>query len=64
MQAAAARLAAARESQDFAAEVEAQKEIARLGYEEARLVESKQMAEMASKETIQEPKMPTNITPQ
>jgi hypothetical protein len=64
MQAAAARLAAAREAQDFAAEVEAQKEIARLGYEEARLVESKQMAEMASKETIQEPKMPTNITPQ
>jgi hypothetical protein len=49
MQAAAAKLAAAREQQDFAAEVEAQKEIARLGYEEARLVETKQMAEEAAK---------------
>ena len=64
MQAAAAKLAAAREANDFAAEVEAQKEIARLGYEEARLVESKQMAETASKEVVKEPSLPRNIAPQ
>jgi hypothetical protein len=63
MQAAAAKLAAAREANDFTAEMEAQKEIARLGYEEARLVESKQMAELASKEAPKEPEMP-RIAPQ
>ena len=63
MQAAAAKLAAAREVQDFAAEVEAQKEIARLGYEEARLVESKQLAEEASKVAPKEQELP-RITPQ
>ena len=63
MQAAAARLAAARESQDFAAEVEAQKEIARLGYEEARLIEAKQMAEEAVKYAPKEQELP-RITPQ
>ena len=63
MQAAAARLAAARETQDFAAEVEAQKEIARLGYEEARLIEAKQMAEEAVKYAPKEQELP-RITPQ
>jgi phage terminase Nu1 subunit (DNA packaging protein) len=41
LQAAAAKLAAAKEAGDLAAEVEAGKEIARLGYEEARLNEAK-----------------------
>ena len=41
LQAAAAKLAAAKEAGDLAAEVEANKEIARLGYEEARLNEAK-----------------------
>jgi hypothetical protein len=63
MQAAAAKLAAAREQQDFAAEVEAQKEIARLGYEEARLVETKQMAEEAQKFAPKNQELP-RITPQ
>jgi hypothetical protein len=63
MQAAAAKLAAAREASDFAAEVEAQKEIARLGYEEARLVEAKQMAEEAAKTAPKEQELP-RITPQ
>ena len=63
MQAAAAKLAAAREQQDFAAEVEAQKEIARLGYEEARLIEAKQMAEEAVKYAPKEQELP-RITPQ
>ena len=63
MQAAAAKLAAAREQQDFAAEIEAQKEIARLGYEEARLVETKQMAEEAAKVAPKQQELP-RITPQ
>ena len=63
MQAAAAKLAAARAEQDFAAEVEAQKEIARLGYEEARLVETKQMAEEAQKVAPKNQELP-RITPQ
>ena len=63
LQAASAKLAAAREAQDFVAEVEAQKEIARLGYEEARLVESKQMAEEAAKFAPKEQELP-KITPQ
>ena len=63
MQAAAAKLAAAREASDFAAEVEAQKEIARLGYEEARLVEAKQIAEEAAKAAPKEQESP-RITPQ
>jgi len=63
LQAASAKLAAAREAQDFVAEVEAQKEIARLGYEEARLVESKQMAEEAAKVAPKEQELP-RISPQ
>ena len=51
LQAAQAKLAAAREAQNIVAEVEAQKEIARLGYEEARLMEAKVALENMPKET-------------
>ena len=47
--AAQTKLAQARANDDVAAEVEAQKEIARLGYEEARLVEAKKTAEETPK---------------
>jgi len=47
--AAQTKLAQARANEDFASEVEAQKEIARLGYEEARLAEAKSLAESAPK---------------
>jgi hypothetical protein len=50
VQAAQAKLAAAREAQDIIAEVEASKEIARLGYEEARLLETKLAYENMSKQ--------------
>ena len=54
LQAAAAKLAAAKEAGDLAAEVEASKEIARLGYEEARLNEAKAAYEdMAKAEPTQ-----------
>jgi hypothetical protein len=49
LQAAAAKLAAAKEAGDLAAEVEANKEIARLGYEEARLNETKAAVEEMAK---------------
>ena len=51
LQAAAAKLAAAKEAGDLAAEVEANKEIARLGYEEARLNETKAAYEAAKLDT-------------
>jgi hypothetical protein len=50
LQAAQAKLAAAREAQNIVAEVDAQKEIARLGYEEARLMEAKMALENMPKE--------------
>ena len=54
LQASAAKLAAAKEAGDLAAEVEASKEIARLGYEEARLNEAKAAYEdMAKAEPTQ-----------
>jgi len=49
--AAAAKLAAAKEAGDLAAEVDANKEIARLGYEEARLSEAKAAYEQSQTET-------------
>ena len=52
LEAAKAKLGLAREAGDIAIEIEAQKEIARLGYEEARLQE---MKELAVKEPIREP---------
>ena len=51
LQAAAAKLSAAKEAGDLAAEVEANKEIARLGYEEARLNETKAAYEAAKSDT-------------
>ena len=63
LQAAAAKLAAAKEAGDLAAEVEANKEIARLGYEEARLVETKQMAEEMAKVEAKEREVP-KVSPQ
>lgn len=57
--AAQAKLAAAREAQDISAEVDAQKEIARLGYEEARLMDVKAAHENMPK---QEPTPQINLT--
>ena len=50
--AAQAKLVEARHAQDLTAEVEAQKEIARLGYEEARLQEAKLAVEHMPKEEV------------
>ena len=61
--AAQAKLAAAREDGNLQAEVEANKEIARLGYEEARLAEAKIAAEEESQEPEKTPEVP-NLTPQ
>jgi len=59
IEAAQAKLAAAREEGNITAEIEAQKQIARLGYEEARLAEAKQMAEEAPKVEKKIEQMPT-----
>ena len=58
LQAAQAKLAAAREEGNLASEIEAQKEIARLGYEEARLVEAKKIAEETVKSKPKEREIP------
>src|SRR6056300_1188942 len=58
IEAAQAKLAAAREEGNIAAEIEAQKDIARLGYEEARLVEAKKMAEESVKSKPKEQDLP------
>ena len=52
LEAAKAKLGLAREAGDIAIEIEAQKEIARLGYEEARLQE---MKELAAREPVKQP---------
>ncbi len=52
LEAAKGKLGLAREAGDLAIEIEAQKEIARLGYEEARLQE---MKELAVKEPVKQP---------
>jgi hypothetical protein len=64
--AAQTKLAQARANDDVAAEVEASKEIARLGYEESRLADAKAMAESAPKaETKDEiPSFETKQQPQ
>jgi hypothetical protein len=59
LQAAGAKLAAAKEAGDLAAEVEASKEIARLGYEEARLMETKAAQEEMAKSQPKEREIPT-----
>ena len=56
LQSAKARLFEARNAQDISAEVEIQKEIAKLGYEEARLQE---MKDLAAREPV---KQPTSIS--
>jgi hypothetical protein len=61
--AAAAKLAAAKEANDLAAEVEANKEIARLGYEEARLNEAKAAYEETVKNPPKEQEIP-KVSPQ
>ena len=63
IQAAAAKLAAAKEAGDLAAEVEANKEIARLGYEEARLNEAKAAVEEMAKTEPKEREIP-KVSPQ
>ena len=63
LQAAAAKLAAAKEAGDLAAEVEANKEIARLGYEEARLNETKAAVEEMAKAEPKTQEAP-RVTPQ
>ena len=63
LQAAAAKLAAAKEAGDLAAEVEANKEIARLGYEEARLNEAKAAYEDMAKAEPKEQEIP-RVSPQ
>ena len=63
LQAAAAKLAAAKEAGDLAAEVEAGKEIARLGYEEARLNEAKAAYEDMAKAEPKEMEIP-RVSPQ
>ena len=56
--AAQAKLAAAREEGNLQGEVEANKEIARLGYEEARLAEAKYAFEQRAKQPRQEQPIP------
>ena len=51
LEAAQSKLASARENSDIKSEVNAQKEIAKLGYEEARLAEMKLKQEVKTKET-------------
>ena len=63
LQAAAAKLAAAKEAGDLAAEVEANKEIARLGYEEARLNEAKAAYEDMAKTEPKSEEIP-KVSPQ
>ena len=63
LQAAQAALARAREAGDIAAEVEAQKMIAKLGVEEARVANLKKQAETKSKETVSTPTLDQAIAP-
>jgi len=64
LQASAAKLAAAREAGDLAAEVEAQKEIARLGLEEARVEMMKKRADAESKQKpVKQPSLDEAVQP-
>ena len=63
LQAAQSQLAKAREAGDIAAEVEAQKMIAKLGVEEARVANLKKQAETKSKETVSTPTLDQAIAP-
>jgi len=63
LQAAQSQLAKAREAGDIAAEVEAQKMIAKLGVEEARVANLKKQAETKQKETVSTPTLDQAIAP-
>jgi hypothetical protein len=63
LQAAQAALAKAREAGDIGAEVEAQKMIARLGVEEARVANLKKKAESEPKEIVKTPTLDQAIAP-
>ena len=63
LQAAQAQLSRAREAGDIAAEVEAQKMIARLGVEEARVANLKKKAETEVKEPVKTPTLDQAIAP-
>ena len=63
LQAAQAALARAREAGDIAAEVEAQKMIARLGVEEARVANLKKKAEAEPKEPVKTPTLDEALAP-
>jgi hypothetical protein len=63
LQAAQSQLAKAREAGDIAAEVEAQKMIAKLGVEEARVANLKKQAEIKTKETVSTPTLDQAIAP-
>ena len=62
LQAAQAKLAASREAQDIVAEVDAQRDIARLGYEEARLMEAKAQIDLMPKQLRPEPRPDINLS--
>jgi len=59
LQAAKAKLAEARNAQDLNAEIDAQREIAKLGYEEARLLEAKVTFENLPKQNTEAPVTPS-----
>ena len=63
LQAAQSQLAKAREAGDIAAEVDAQKMIAKLGVEEARVANLKKQAETKQKETVSTPTLDQAIAP-
>ena len=63
LQAAQSQLAKAREAGDIAAEVEAQKMIARLGVEEARVANLKKKAEAEPKEPVKTPTLDEAVAP-
>ena len=63
LQAAQAALAKAREAGDIAAEVDAQKMIARLGVEEARVANLKKKAETEPRQTVRTPTLDQAIAP-
>jgi len=63
LQAAQSQLAKAREAGDIAAEVDAQKMIAKLGVEEARVANLKKQAETKPKETVSTPTLDQAIAP-
>ena len=62
LQAAKAKLSEARINQDMNAEVDAQRDIAKLGYEEARLMEAKAQIDLMPKQLKPEPRPEINLS--